>query len=604
MSNTQKIINHIQSSSHPAFFSVENWGFYVCAFDPRTLFSPPPRQDGQKMPGQAQRWRCGWWKKGRPTKMGWDFYEFEDLDCENLGVFQVFFPRLHNLILVELIKCDRRCHSDVVSQSITCRSQQRKVLWRCARFIPAMTERIDFSSLAIYWCLHEYSQNCVFVTLGGFLNEEDCDVLTCFCSGMKQNGSYRLGRSLFDWGVTSSRSRKDGQRESLDERHGQALQAHGRWPSAILIYANDEINFWRTNATKRGPTLGEQKGQLMVWLHDFAVIIYGDPYLFQFQCRMCFGTLFLPGLLSGFGSIHGDFWILQCDERSLYQPYRQWIADALALHWQQLGKSWKVVLLKKNHWIQSSMSENPWSSRLFWCLFTWCIQYVSMMYLWNVFSIYDASTIHSQLFCWVKDAKWNWIEESSHSTQVHLKSEQTNMKGCQNPALGMAKLLDCCFHGTQSRVKAPPKTNVEPKQLFIQTQIKVLKNDNISISKQKTFPLFLLKAASFFAPVSPPFAHCQPHETIFCRGWQWSCDLWTIFEDLQTQTLRKARIFSCEILWELFGSFFGGYQCVYQILYTIYKDTHFNMNDFARFRSCLKLPWFISVPLIATNLIK
>ncbi len=182
------------------------------------------------------------------------------------------------------------------------------------------------------------------------------------------------------------------------------------------------------------------------------------------------------------------------------------------------------------------------------------------------------------------------------------------MKGCQNPALGMAKLLDCCFHGTQSRVKAPPKTNVEPKQLLIQTQIKALKNDNISIGKQKSFPLFLLKAASFFAPVSPPFAHCQPHDTIFCRGWQWSCDLWTIFEDLQTQTLRKARIFSCEILWEMFLGVFLGDINVYIRYYIQYTKTHIwnhlNMNDFARFRSCLKLPWFISVLLIATNLIK
>lgn len=65
--NTQKIINE-SSMNHDIqwAFNCCNWGFYVCAFDPRTKFSPP-KQDGQKMlVGPVQRRRCQ-----RMEQIGW-----------------------------------------------------------------------------------------------------------------------------------------------------------------------------------------------------------------------------------------------------------------------------------------------------------------------------------------------------------------------------------------------------------------------------------------------------------------------------------------------------------------------------------------------------
>ena len=211
-------------------FNCCNWGFYVCAFDPRTKFSPP-KQDGQKMlVGPVQRRRCqrmeqiGWMdgKTGETDKNAMRCLEYLEVWKFGLWKFRSISLRLHNfftLVEKKSSESDHRCHS--VSQVSTEKSAvEVRLVWTSA-----MTGRIDSFDTPKIGCVLLWRISLTRRTMMCFTSFKPLEWKTMVVS-------YRLGRSLFDWGVTSSRSRKDGQRESLNERHGQALQAHGRWPLA------------------------------------------------------------------------------------------------------------------------------------------------------------------------------------------------------------------------------------------------------------------------------------------------------------------------------------------------------------------------------------
>lgn len=77
------------------------------------------------------------------------------------------------------------------------------------------------------------------------------------------------------------------------------------------------------------------------------------------------------------------------------------------------------------------------------------------------------------------------------------------------------------------------------------------------------------------------------------RGWQWSRDLWTIFEDFQTQTLRKAQILVGNV-WQFFWGDINVYiRSTYIYIYTKKRIEYAWFCTISYF-CLLKLQWFVS----------
>lgn len=178
----------------------------------------------QSSGGGANGWSRldGWWKKRGDQQKCHEMFRILEVWKFGLWKFRSISLRLHNfftLVEKKSSESDHRCHS--VSQVSTEKSAvEVRLVWTSA-----MTGRMDSFDTPKIGCVLLWRISLTRRTMMCFTSFKPLEWKTMVVS-------YRLGRSLFDWGVTSSRSRKDGQRESLNERHGQALQAHGRWPLA------------------------------------------------------------------------------------------------------------------------------------------------------------------------------------------------------------------------------------------------------------------------------------------------------------------------------------------------------------------------------------